>query len=239
MDKTRSIDNIELAKLKKEIVTLETQLTELISKKALMEKLIQDYNNKFYSQVGDLLMEVNKLRLEKLEQEALLDPIKKDEFKQAQKENDEFNEHFGEIKSKKVPHLSDKEQEILKRNFHKACQLCHPDIVSDEFKDEATNLFADLKKAYDCNDILKVNQILDLLEKLNYPTKSDKVTNKDRLRLLIDHLRIEIQKVKDEIIEIERSDIYQLITTIGDWDNYIAHIKKQLEHETVLLTRNT
>ena len=238
MEKTKSIENVELLELKQEAAALESQLTELVSEKTTKEKLIQEYNQKFNSQVGDLLKKVYKLRLNKRKKEALLDPSKKETIHQAQKEYDEFNQQYEEIKSKQVTYLSDEDKELLKKNFRKACQLCHPDVVADEFKNEATRLFTELQQANESNDLLKVNEILALLEnELKFPTKSEKVSDKDRLKLLINHLRIEVQKVEEEVIKIKESEIYKHVTTIGDWDVYFLHLKKQLEQEAISLEK--
>jgi len=222
----------DLIELKAEAEKLEGKLTEYLTKKASLEKLIQDYNFKFYSQVGDLMSEVNRLRLEKLRIESIKNSEKQQEFTDTKQEYDEFENQYIKITSQNILPLTEKEQKLLKTYFRKASLLCHPDSVSDEFKDEAARIFNELKEAYNSNDISKVSSILEHLENnLQFPKKSDTVTDKDRLKLLIDHLKSEIQKLKQEVDLIKRSEIYQHITSIGNWDIYIVHIKRQLENE--------
>ncbi len=232
----QSVEEPDTLELRIEANKLETQLSEYISQKASLEKLIQDYNYKFYTQVGDLMSEVNRLKLEKLRIESMQDPDKQQEYTTSQQEFDDFDTQYKQITSQIIHPLTESEQKLIKSNFRKASFLCHPDSVSDEFQDEAARIFVELKDAYDMNDLSKVSSILERLENsLKFPKKSDTVTDKDRFTLLIDHLRSEIQKLKDEIEVIKRSDIYRHITTIGNWDIYISHIKKQLEIELARL----
>lgn len=236
MQNKQIAEDSDVVALKNKADGLETQLSEYINQKDSLEKLIQDYNYKFYSQVGDLMSEVNRLKLEKLRIDAMQNLEKQQEFTNAKQEYDEFDTQFKQITSQKILPLTQADQKLMKSHFRKASLLCHPDSVSDEFKDEATRIFAELKDAYDGNDLSKVNSILDRLENnLKFPKKSETVTDKDRLTLLIDHLRTEIKKLKHEIGLLKHSDIYQHITTIGNWDVYIAHIKKQLENEVARL----
>jgi hypothetical protein len=226
----------ELVELKTELSVLENQLSEYVTQKTTVEKLIQDFNLKYYAQIGDLLREVLTLRREKLHGEAKFDAKKGLEYEQADKDFKDFNQQFEDSKSRQVLQLSEEEREVMKKSFRKACRLCHPDVVADELKSQAAKIFNELKNAYDMNDIAKVNEILQNLEcGKGLTTKSQSITNKDKLRFLIQSYRPEIEKIKEEISEIIESEIYQLITNLKDWDAYISHIKSELEKEAQFL----
>jgi len=221
----------ELSSLKAEVSRLVNQMNELFIQKATLEKLIQKYNHEFYLAVGDLLLKVNQLRIEKLKDESIENPGKQQEYADAQKEYEEFDFQYKNNISQDIPHLSQENQKIMKSNFRKASLMCHPDSVADEFKDEASRLFNELKTAYDSNNESKVASLLEYLENNKFPKKSDTITDKDRLRFTVNHHRAEVQKLKQEIGLIKRSEIYQHIRSIGDWGVYFSHIKKQLEIE--------
>jgi hypothetical protein len=69
-----------------------------------------------------------------------------------------------------------KEDKIqLKRLWRKACKLCHPDIVGDDFKEEANKLMKTLNEVYANNDIEAVQKILYKLEKDTKPKIKPKV----------------------------------------------------------------
>jgi hypothetical protein len=76
----------ELSSLKAEVSRLVNQMNELFIQKATLEKLIQKYNHEFYLAVGDLLLKVNQLRIEKLKDESIENPGKQQEYADAQKE---------------------------------------------------------------------------------------------------------------------------------------------------------
>ena len=137
--------------------------------------------------------------------------------------------------SHEIPRLTQERQKILKSNFRKASLLCHPDSVADEFKEEASRLFTELKTAYDSNNESKVASLLEYLENNKFPKKSDTITDMDRLRFTVNHHRAEVRKLKQEIGMIKRSEIYQHIRSIGDWGVYFSHIKRQLEIEVARL----
>jgi len=232
MKNEKSILDPEVPKLQEKVVILEKQLAEYQSQKASLEKQINEYNHKFYSSVGHLISEVNRLKMELLREEALHDQRKQQGYSEAKKEYEEFDSQYQQIASKDIKTLNQTEQKLLKSNFRKASLLCHPDSVSNEFKNEASRIFAELKDAYDTNDLKTVNSILDRLENsIKFPKKSETVTDRYRLSLLIDHLKSEIESVKNEIEAIQNSEVYRHITTIGNWEIYISHIRQQLEKE--------
>jgi hypothetical protein len=225
----------ELLSLRAEVERLEHQINGLFIQKATLEKLIQKYNHEFYLAVGDLLLKVNKLRIERLKDESKVNPGKQQEYSNAQKEYDEFDTQYKKSISTEIPSLSQEGQKILKSNFRKASFLCHPDSVADDFKEEASRLFNELKNAYDSNNVAKVSSILEHLKNNKFPKKSDTITDKDRLKFTVNHHRAEVQKLKLEIGLIKGSEIYQHIISIGNWEVYFSHIKKQLEIEVARL----
>ena len=68
-------------------------------------------------------------------------------------------------KDKKVIEITEEQKQELKAYYRKASKLCHPDVVAEEFKKQAEQIFKDLKDAYDSNDLQKVKEILSNLEK--------------------------------------------------------------------------
>ena len=221
----------EILDLKDAVIKLEEQLAELNTQKVTLEKTIQEYNHKFYLAVGELLSEANRLRLKKLKAESILNPKKHKEYANARKEYEEFDSQYKKIKSLETHSLTPDEQKSLKTNYRDACKLCHPDSVADEFKDEAAKFFNEVTEAYQNDDLLRVKSILEYLEENKFPKKTDSITDKDRYKIRRDFLRKEVQKLKQEIATIKRSEIYQHITSIGDWEAYFSHIRRQLELE--------
>ncbi|MCU7558974.1 hypothetical protein N4T42_01490 [Riemerella anatipestifer] len=120
----------------------------------------------------------------------------------------------------------------MKKEFRKATVLCHPDKVADEFKDAAQRIFIDLKEAYDTNDLKKVSEILNELEKGSFfKTKSETVQEKDLLKVAIAKLKRQIKVLETEIISIKESETFKTIISIEDWDDYFQKTKEKLQRE--------
>ncbi len=110
--------------------------------------------------------------------------------------------------------------------------MCHPDKVSDEFADTAKQVFIDLKNAYESNNLTRVSEIFENLEKgYSFKSKSDTVTEKNLLKVEIIRIKQQIKNLEDEIISIKQNDTYKTIISIEDWDTYFRETKEQLQKE--------
>ena len=160
--------------------------------------------------------------------------FKSDKTKYEEAENDErqYREQVDTEKEKEIFELTDEQKLELKKKFRKATVLCHPDKVADEFKEAAQRIFIELKQAYDANDLKKVSEILDDLEKGNFfKTKSETVQEKDLLKAAIAKLKRQIKILETEIITIKESETFKTIISIEDWDDYFQRTKEKLQRE--------
>ena len=87
---------------------------------------------------------------------------------EAEEDYNTYHEEFESSKNEEIAKLTEDEQKELKSKYRKASKLCHPDLVSDEQKELATKLFAELSDAYERNDLEKVREILENLELGNF-----------------------------------------------------------------------
>jgi hypothetical protein len=215
----------EIEALKLEIKNLENQLNAFDNEKIELEKLLTDFQHRHSIELGDIILEILKLRKLKFKND-------KQKFEEAEKDYEQFNQQFEKEKEKQQFELTDEEKEELKKKFRKATFLCHPDKVNDEFKDAAQKIFIGLKAAYEANDLKKVTEILNELEKGNYfKTKSETVVEKDKLKVAIAKLKRQIKTLEVEIIAIKGSETFKTIIYISDWDNYFQRTKEKLEME--------
>src|SRR5690606_24651038 len=128
--------------------------------------------------------------------------------------------------------LSGDDQADLKSCYYKASKLCHPDLVSEELKDKATEIQASLNEAYQKNDLQQVKQILFNLEHGTFsfdkqPSKSDL----DILRAKFLQLKEKLRQLIIVNAEIKRSETYRTIESLVDWDAYFEENKEQLKLE--------
>lgn len=215
----------EIEALKWEIKNLENQLNAFDNEKIELEKLLTDFQHRHSIELGDIILEILKLRKLKFKNE-------KQKFDEAEKDYEQFNQQFEKEKEKQQFKLTDEDKKALKMKFRKATFLCHPDKVNDEFKEAAQKIFIELKAAYEANDLKKVTEILNELEKGNYfKAKSETVVEKDKLKVAITKLKRQIKTLEVEIIAIKESATFKTIISISDWGNYFQRTKEKLEME--------
>ena len=75
-----------------------------------------------------------------------------------------FHEDYEEVVNERGFELNDEQQQSLKEAYRKASKICHPDIVSDELKDQAHKIMSELNIAKKKNDLDKVKEILHTLQ---------------------------------------------------------------------------
>lgn len=220
----------EMAGLKLEIKMLENQLNAFDNEKIELEKVLSDFQHRHTIELGEIILDILKLRKIKYK-----DHDKK--AKEADKDFDQFNEQFESEKNKHQFKLNEKEKAELKNRFRKASMLCHPDKVTDEQKAEAADAFMTLKKAYDQNDLEKVNRILKDLETGNpFHSSVDTITEKELLKKTIANLRKKLQQLQTQIVNLKESETFVTISIIKNWDDYFTETKEQLQQELESLT---
>ena len=215
----------EIAALKLEIKNLENQLNGFDNEKIELEKLLSEFQHRHTIELGEIILDILKLRKLKFKSD-------KTKFEEAENDERQYRKQVDTEKEKERFELTGNQKIELKKKFRKATVLCHPDKVADEFKEAAQRIFIELKQAYDANDLKKVSEILDELEKGNFfKTKSETVQEKDLLKVAIAKLKRQIKILETEIITIKESNTFKSIINIEDWDDYFQRTKEKLKGE--------
>lgn len=215
----------ELAALKLEIKNLENKLNSFDNEKIELEKILSDFQYRHTRELGNLILEILELRKRKFKN----DKVK---YEEAEKDEWQYREQVENEKQKIQFELTGEEKQELKKKFRKATFLCHPDKVNDDLKDASQKIFIELKKAYEANDLRTVSEILTDLEKGNYfKSKSETVSEKDKLKAAIAKLRRQIKTLESEIISIKQNNTFITINSVDDWDSYFIRTKEKLEKE--------
>jgi hypothetical protein len=181
-------------------------------------------------ELGGLLLQILKIKMTNLKNIQ--------EFKKAESDYNSYNNQFeNNIKIIKQQ-LGEAESLELKINYRKACQLCHPDKVSEELKVNAAAIFNELKKAYIINDLKRVNEIL---RELNIGNPFKIITKNHSeiayIQIHINKLKKEISELEHEIEGIKKSEIYKTIAAIDNWEIYFINTRKFLEIELLNLQK--
>jgi len=225
--------------LKEEYLDLRIQRDELqkvIQKMPKGDARYKQRYEKLQSLISELKIKRFELDTKKAEAvEARID-LEEDplfqEYKEVKQEYEEFSNDYEEIKQEERFEITDSEKKELKKLFRQASKLCHPDIVTEAFMEQATNIMQELNSAYAKKDLAKIKEILNSLENgFNFTHSSDTINDKDRLKSKITDLRIHIDSLKEEIEEIVADQTFITIQEIEDWDSYFQEIKLSLEDE--------
>ena len=159
----------------------------------VLEKLLSEFQYRHTIELGEIILDILRLRKLKFKDD-------KEKFDEAENDEKDYQDQFDSEKEKEIFELNEEEKIELKKKFRKATVLCHPDKVSDEFKIAAQDIFIELKNAFDSNNLKKVIEILEDLEKGNYfSSKSDTISEKELLKAAIVKLRARIEKLEIEI----------------------------------------
>ena len=162
------------------------------------------------------------------------------EYEESQEDYEEFSHEYENVKQQDRFELNDEEKEELKKLFRKACKLCHPDIVADELKEQATAMMQELNDAYSKKDLKKIKEILYSLENgIAFDVASDTINDKEHLKEKIKDVRDRINHFNEEVEEIKASETYRIIHEIDDLDGYFDQLKSELQEELERLHRES
>ena len=218
----------EIAALKLELKNLENQLNAYDNEKVELEKLLSDFQHRHTKELGEIILEILKLRKLKFKED-------KTKYDEAENDEKEYREQVNTDLEKGILEISDEEKVELKKNFRKATVLCHPDKFvneSIEIQKQAEELFKELNEANAKNDLKRVAEILSNLEKgILTTSKGDKLADKERLRITIHKLRDKVKQVESQIITIKQSDTFKTIMSIDSWDDYFNQTKEKLQKQ--------
>jgi len=208
--------------LRVELKILEKEFLKLSNQKSEIEQLISEFNHQYMIRLGELISQLLKLKAEKERSKEKIE----EEFKNFK---EEFEKEQEREKSKKTVTRDEKRE--LKKLYREASKLCHPDVVLEENREVAEEVFKELNEAYSNNDLEKVSKILNSLKNGGFETNSEKIDNFEILKSKIDELREKIDSEKRAISELKNSEIYQKIEIIDDWEDYFLEVENSLKEE--------
>jgi len=104
--------------------------------------------------------------------------------------------------------------------------------VTDELKEQATEMMKRLNEAYSQKDLVSVKKILHRLETgTGFEVASDSINDKDILKAKIKEFRENIADIENDIEEIKVDDIFGIVSEVNDMDAYLERLEVQLQEE--------
>jgi hypothetical protein len=219
----------EIEALRLEMRVLEVELATMDAERASIEKLLRDFTLRHARELGDLVREILRLRMEKLRAEAERDQEGQNTYEKAQEEYRQYDESYQEaVREPQPATLSPEDQKELKRLYRSAVVLCHPDKVREEDKSAAAALFREVDQAYKSNNIRRLRELLDQLKSGSFSLQSDVVTEKMRMRSIVVQMRTKKASLERVVESFRISDTWKTIASISDWDIWFAESRQKL-----------
>ena len=224
----------EIPALKLEIRGLEYQVISLEDEKTEIIKQINLYKIQYNLYLGELIKKILYIKRELAKKELNDTNEKKSEFEEADKDFNDFNKAFEDNLKEPRPQNLDKDQlRELKQNYRKATKFCHPDKVTEDQKGQAQKVFNELKEAYDRNDLMQVNSILNNLEKGIFKYQGETIDEKDKLVFIKNDLERKRSIFENELDELKKSTTFIKIKSIKNFEEHFKEteikLKKVLE----------
>lgn len=216
--------NPKLEGLKLEAKVLETEITHLSDEKAELEKLIHEFGVRHNNELGELILKILRFKKSKAR-----GTPKQEE---AEKDFNQYSSEYEITKNEKIAKLTDEERKEIKEKFKKARKLCHPDVVREEQEELANKLFIELYIANDRNDLQRVREILENLERGDFfVSKSDAINEIQLMKSEIEKLRLRINELKEQVQGIKESEAFTTVSSIDDWDIYFKESIQKLAEQ--------
>jgi len=227
-------ENEEVQGLKLELRLLEKQFLLLSCRVEEYHNIVNDFNAKYHLELGHLIEEVLVLREEFYEfmYKNSNESEYEYEYFEAKKDFESFHDEFKNQHYETPNEINKKEKKELKRLYKKASKLCHPDIIEEDKKEKAEDIFKALNAAYQQKDIKKVSEILEqLLTGESFSITSDSVFDKKILKRKIDATRQKIKSIKLELESIKQNETFILVNKVNDMDEYFKDKEEELQVE--------
>lgn len=224
--------NLDITGLETVRSMLETQLLVLSHRKTEAERTITQFRLRYNLEIAMILGEILRIRVKIAELERDENPDKAGNFQQANADYKRFSKSWKHIPSKAIRKLGDDEKRRMQAAYRQASKMCHPDLVDPDMQEQARKVFIELNRAYNKNQIEKVEEILELLQNGIYqfqPATSHE--EKKQLEVRIRHLRNETEILKNDLDHILSSETFQSIQRIENWDTYFNETKSRLTAE--------
>jgi hypothetical protein len=221
----------EISALKLEMRALELQISSLDDEKNEFENLIHEFEVRHNKELGELIINILKLRKERLKYEAIDNENKRKEYEEAEKEYNQYNSQFKNTKNIIIIDLDETQKKELKSIYRNASKLCHPDVVDDIFKKEAEQLFKELNDANASNNLDKVKEIYENLKKGIFKSHSQSINEKAEILRVVLKLRIKRNQLEEIVNNIKSSEVFKTVSSIEDFDSYFIEIKEKLLEE--------
>ncbi|GEM_PF-6273977 len=196
-----------------DIEQLRQALAHRLREKAELEQQVRALQSRLDAEVAPLQEEVLRLQMEWLKAKAQAQ-MRSARLRNAYHDAQDEYETFRDGRPQTPP--NDAAAADLKSTYRQATKRCHPDTVSEAYRDEAEATFRALESAYNANHPDAVQAIAEALENWGFPpAPSAPMANTTRDP---DALRQAVAALDDSIDRLQSSEAYRAATQPGNVD---------------------
>lgn len=208
------------------------KIKQIEIEKTEIEEQVDHFNRRYILELNPLIASIIQLKkkiYEKLKKHGIVN----EEFEKLKDEYEKVQEELQKEEEKDVPNLSEADQVDMKKKYHEASTLCHPDSPKCVIKDKkaAEDLFSALSQAYKAKNFAKVKEIHDDLKLGTY--KPEKLTNDEMasLKKRLASLEYKYDRVMNSLKLIKTTDPYLTFKELEDWDEFFNVQKILLKNQ--------
>lgn len=219
----------ERAYLLGRIQLLNGLVSQLVGERSDLLAIVERFNHRFRTELNPLIakiLELKKKIYDKLRKYGVEDRT----YEEIDEEFKRVNEEYEAESSVHVAELTEDEEQDIRKMYHEAATLCHPDSAHCVFADqkEAAEVFSELSRAKKANDIATVREILAQLRAGSWKgvNAADAL---DALRAQLAAMEHRYASVLREVEAIRTSEPYLTIEKLDDWDTYFQAERVELE----------
>lgn len=233
--KFHSLSNVSVLE-KEELIfkirLLAEQIKQIEIENTEVEEQIDNFNRRYILELNPLIAMVIQLKkkiYEKLKSKGIVDET----FEQLKTEYEKVKEELEREEEKEVPDITEDEKKVIKKLYHEASTLCHPDSSKCVIKDKAKaqEVFSALSASYRAMDFAKVKEISEELKSGIFNPDSLMETELDKLKSRYATLLFKFNKKIDILRMLKTTEPFLTIKELKDWNEFFEVQKVLLQNQ--------
>ena len=224
-----NVSHYEKEELIFKIRLISEQIKQLEIEKTNIEEEIDSFNRRFILELNPIIAAI--LQLKKKIHERF--NVKDETFEELNQEYEKVNTEIEIELEKNIPDLSQEEQKDIKKMYHEASTLCHPDSGKCVFEDKsaAQDTFSALSAAYKLKDVDTVKRIYEELKLGSFNPENLTESEVDYLKRKLAVLESKFSLLMKFMMKTKTTEPYATIQKIDDFDEFFMVQKTILEKE--------
>jgi hypothetical protein len=222
----------EAEELRFAVEELENLLVITDNEQQEVERIVRNYTHQFNQHLGSLLEEILTMKRQYAETHRHENEFAEREYQEAKQREEQFHEERVSEAKEGYIELNEEQKDDLKKLYREAVLKCHPDKVSEEMQEKASELTKQLNDAYRKQDIETIKQILaDLKNGILSSTAKAEEKTIDSLRAKLEYLKNKLQNQTRNLLANKQDKTFVTASTYHQDPEHFENIKTELQKE--------